>query len=203
MNPASSPRQYDDTPRGQQDDPAREGIPPRVVRPVSPDTSTIDFGDILPIEIEVRLNGKVYILKEADGGSCAKYRDAITRAAQIGPDNKPIRYDGVAEAELMFLSLCLWESKGKTYRRVSIDVIRSWPNKVIDRLHSKAVEISNMLGDSDNKEKKDNPTSLNGDTEETEDTGDARDSERLDSKDSNETGNGSPNNLRPEVWAKN
>jgi hypothetical protein len=126
--------------------------------------NTLDFSDLQPIEIEVKVGPVTYILTEASGGAAIKYRNALMRASKLEKDkegNEAFVYDGsreygIADADAVLVSNCLYfpGKDGKLVLSngipdqsylVPINIIRGWPVRVQDALYRKIKEISDGL----------------------------------------------------------
>lgn len=117
----------------------------------------IDFGDLQPTVIPVKYGGKLYFLTEASVGAAVAFRNATTRAARV-LDNKVQGFDGLADAEPILISKCLYAEKdGKlpvnpdgtpdSQYLVPLEVLMRWPNQVQRRLFDKVREVSPGLID--------------------------------------------------------
>jgi hypothetical protein len=100
-----------------------------------------DFDNLEPICISVRYKGVEYILKEASEGSACKYRNATLNAYRTDEQGKVIGYAGLADAEPLLVSECLFTTDDK---RVPLETIRTWPARIVSPLFEKAKEISNL-----------------------------------------------------------
>lgn len=120
----------------------------------------LDFNDLSPIEVPVSIDGRSYILREATGDAACRYRNALLACTQLGPEGKPSSVKGMADAEPLLVSLCLFDDAGKP---VSGPTIRKWPARVLKALFDKATEIS-QLGEEedDNDDKEAAKKSLSG-----------------------------------------
>lgn len=107
--------------------------------------AAIVFEDIAPIEVEVKIDGKEYRLREATVDSAAKYRNASIRAARM-VDGKVVGLDGVSEAELALVMGCLFSAndKGQYIVPVARFLLESWPDRVLRELFKRAKEISGL-----------------------------------------------------------
>lgn len=117
-------------------------------QPINAPTDEYDFDDLSPQEIPVRVAGKRYVLREGTGGDVIKYRNMIIKATRLGADGKPAGMDGFADCEPYLLARCLFEQAegpdGKvTERKVSEQLVNSWPNRVQKKLFQK---LSDMTG---------------------------------------------------------
>lgn len=95
-----------------------------------------------PVEVPVTIDNKKYILREATGDAVTKWKNLIMSKAKLGPDGKPIAYQAMADCEPILVSYCLVEKNNNT--PVSVETIRSWPNRVQSALFEKAKEISEV-----------------------------------------------------------
>lgn len=108
----------------------------------------LNFDDLAPIEIPVKVGGKAYLLREASGDAACKWRNALLKATRLGPEGKPVSIDGMADTEPLLISLCLFETADNgdgsrtATKPVSIATIRSWPARVQAKLFAKCKDIS-------------------------------------------------------------
>lgn len=109
--------------------------------PTSKSLDDLDFSDITPIELPVRINGKSYTLREATGDAACKYRNEMLKCTTLGPDGKPSTIRNMADVEPLLISLCLFDDKN---RMVHHSIIRSWPNRVQNKLYETAKRISEL-----------------------------------------------------------
>lgn len=101
--------------------------------------------DLTPVEIPVKIGGKNYILREADGAAAVQYRNAMLSCTQIGTDGKPSSVKGMAGTEPLLVSLCLLTNEpSETRRAVMIDEVKAWPYRIQKGLYDKAKEISEL-----------------------------------------------------------
>lgn len=119
-----------------------------ITRSVSSDIlSGIDFSDLTPIEIPVKIGSKSYVLREASGDVACRYRNKLLQSTRFS-DGKPSSIEGMADAEPLLISLCLWEKyddKGATKERpVLLQEVRSWPSKIQKKLFDTAKRISEL-----------------------------------------------------------
>lgn len=115
-----------------------------------------DFNDLTPFSAPVKISGREYVLREADGEAAIAYRDASVRAAKF-TDGKLSGADGLAAAEAMLVSRCLFPvgDGGKVAETpVTERFVRSLPNRVFKRLYEKVKEVSD-IGTDDGTDPKD------------------------------------------------
>jgi hypothetical protein len=112
-------------------------------------TEILNFDDLAPVEVEVKVKGKKYILREATGHAAAQYRNAALKAAKM-VDGKVVGMDGLADAEPLLVSLCLYEledlgnGKPPRERPVPVQVVRGWPARLVTALFTKVRDISDL-----------------------------------------------------------
>ena len=96
-------------------------------------------GSLETVEIPVKIDGKDYVLREADGAAATSYRNQLLASMKLGPDGKPSSIHGLASVEPMLVSRCLFDEKNKS---VPLKVVEGWPSRVQKTLFAKAKEIS-------------------------------------------------------------
>ena len=102
---------------------------------------TIDLGDISLAEVNFKIGDNEFILKEASGEAACAYRNAILRSTELGPDGRPSKLSNLADTEPLLVSLCLFNIDG---RRISVNDVKKWPNRIVKKLFDKAKEISEL-----------------------------------------------------------
>lgn len=118
------------------------------------------FADIARIEVEVEIQGKPYILREANGDVHCKFRNALSKCARLGPDGNLQGITGdIADLMPMLVSLCLFEANGdgQFTKNVPVGIVRSWPMHVLKPLFLKAKEIGGF-DEADEDEPKNSPS---------------------------------------------
>lgn len=105
----------------------------------------MDFGDISPIVVPVKIAGRNYELREADGATSIAYRNASLACITLGPGGKAQKLKDMASVESLLVSMCLFTDKGMPVPRRTIE---GWPGRVQKALFEKAKDISD-LGESD------------------------------------------------------
>lgn len=110
----------------------------------------LDFNDLEPTQLPVRIGGKDYALCEANGAAATKYRNESLRRMKIR-DGKATDVGDLGDLEPLLVSLCLYEATlegdqvvevSKT--KVPIATIASWPARVQKRLFEEAKKISGL-----------------------------------------------------------
>ena len=108
----------------------------------------LDFGELNPAEVDVKIGGREYVLREASGDAACKYRNALLKATKLGPNGKPQSLDGVADSEPLLVSLCLFEkyrSGDEIKERPAIlPQVRGWPSRVQKTLFDRAKKMSGL-----------------------------------------------------------
>lgn len=106
------------------------------------------FEDLEPIEIPVKVGNKDMVLREVDEDGYTKYRNKIIAATRFGKDGKPTSVDGVANADPVLLSCCLFEKyqvgTETKLRPIPLVEILKWKSKIVRPLVEKAKEISDI-----------------------------------------------------------
>ena len=114
------------------------------------------FDDLQPIEVPVKYGNKAYILREASEDAAVKYRNAQARGARFGADGKPVSVESVADKEPLLVSLCLYHAdkeghisvtrEGRPDPRflVPLQVILTWPPRIVDALFKRLLKISEL-----------------------------------------------------------
>jgi hypothetical protein len=106
-------------------------------------------------QVEVEIQGKLYLLREATGAGAARWRGAVIRAARFGADGKVERLDGAADSELILVNECLVDASG---RRTPLQVLQGWPARVVKALFEEAKRISELDEAPGKKEEPTDPT---------------------------------------------
>lgn len=111
----------------------------------------LNWDSAAPIEETVTIGPSSYILREASGGAASKHKDATFKAVKVNNQTQTSTFGGIADADLVLLSECLFEDKtsaDKPDRRmlmpVQLATIRAWPNRIIEPLVKYLKEISGM-----------------------------------------------------------
>lgn len=92
-----------------------------------------------PQKQAVTIDGKQYEMREMDSNQHTKYKNALISCGELGADGKPTRFQGLADLEPLLVSLCLFDSEGYP---VSLDVIKTWPGRVVQALHGIAKHLN-------------------------------------------------------------
>src|SRR5215475_1087381 len=98
------------------------------------------------IEVPVKIGTTHYVLREADENAARVFRNAAVRGAKMN-DGKVVGIDGVGDIQSLLLSLCLFEKLPTGEPKnipVLLQVVRSWPSRIVKPLFDKAKEISQL-----------------------------------------------------------
>jgi hypothetical protein len=111
------------------------------------DVDQMNF-DLEPLEVQVTVGGKSYVLREASEDAACKWRNKIMSSTKL-TDGKPSSIDGIGDSEPLLVSLCLWEQHSSTkdevkQLKVPLEVVRSWPSRVVKKLHKWVMENSDL-----------------------------------------------------------
>lgn len=104
-----------------------------------------------PKEEEVTLGPISYVLREASSGTASKHKDATFKAVKVNNQTNTSTFGGIADADLVLLSECLFENKTPPNTTVlvagapvSVATVRSLPNRISEPLVEYLKEISGM-----------------------------------------------------------
>lgn len=96
---------------------------------------------------------KEFILREGSEDTIRQYRNIVLNGMTIGPDGKPSKIQGMADLDGFIVSQCLFECNGEgeaLKKPVGINLVRSWPRRVVKPLAERAKEISDIDQESEN-----------------------------------------------------
>lgn len=101
--------------------------------------------DLSPIEIPFTYQKVEYVLVEANNDAAVKWRNELMKAARM-KDGEVVSVNNMADTEPFLVSMCLFRLKedGKTRVAMTIPQVRALPNKVVQKLHAKVIEISEL-----------------------------------------------------------
>ena len=114
--------------------------------------------DVTIQTIPVIIGGTEYELREANGDTAARWRNAILKQTTINPETgKPSSVGQIADTESFLVALCLFEkSNGKPVSQIQV---KKWPSRVVKQLFDKVQEISDLKEDDDTEERAKNELS--------------------------------------------
>jgi hypothetical protein len=107
-------------------------------------SNELNFDSLTLIEVPVKIQGKTYTLREANGDAAVAYRNASLRGMTL-EDGKVKKLDGIASVEPLLVSMCLFfiDDDG-VEKNVDELTVRSWPGRVVKAIFNKAKEISEL-----------------------------------------------------------
>ena len=129
-------------------------------------TIDFDFDDLQLAKKTVRVNKQDYVLTEADTNAGTVYKNACLKATKLS-DGKVSGMDGMADAEPLLLSYCLYvaDAAGNMMTddkqqpmRVPLSVIKTWKNRITKKLFDWVKEVSEL-------HEKDDPAEIRKDIE--------------------------------------
>lgn len=103
-------------------------------------SENLDFDSLQPIELEVKIKGRVYALREASEGVAVDHRNAIL-ASTTFVNGKASSVRNLATVEPQFVSGCLFDDNGK---KVPVQIITTWPAKIVKKIYAEAKRISGL-----------------------------------------------------------
>lgn len=111
--------------------------------------TTEDLGSTEIIERPIRVNGKDYVIREADGDTASQFRGQQMSHLKISEGKAAGILPGLSGSELFLASKCLFEvipanDKGVTRRAVPLAVLKLWPDRITSRIFDIAQEISEL-----------------------------------------------------------
>ncbi len=122
----------------------------------SQDFGNLDFDDLTPIRIAMKIKGKWYAVVEASGETVRRYRNCQYKHTKLGAEGKPENIEGFANADSLLASLCLYEAEvveatrevTQLLKQVAESTILQWPGKV----QKKIVEVAKRISELDEEE---------------------------------------------------
>ena len=112
----------------------------------------IVFTDLAPLQVPVELGGNKFILTEASGNAAVEWKNAIMLATRM-EEGKVVGLGELADSEPLLVSKCLYYAdkdgglpvrgnQADPSKLVPLNLIRSWPAKVVRKLFQRVQEIS-------------------------------------------------------------
>lgn len=97
---------------------------------------------IIPVEEPISIDDRRYVLKELDGEGSIIWRTARhSKYVRDSVNGEIIDIKSEADLDSLLISLCLYDTSG---HRVSLETIKTWPQRVINVLAEKSVKISQL-----------------------------------------------------------
>lgn len=108
-----------------------------------------DFDDLAPWSRPFTYDGKPYLAREASADAARQFDNAKYRAGRWTDDGKTRVVEGLADAELVLLSLCVFEvyehpKEGTKERPVAQVQLKTWPARVTRKLFEAIKEASQL-----------------------------------------------------------
>ncbi len=106
----------------------------------------LDFSDSEFRVVDVKIGKNEYTLEEASGDAKCIYQNAMTKGVTLNSAGKPEKISGLADADPLLVSHCLFDSTGK---HVSVMFVRKLPDRIMEALVDEVKKMSNMLDTKD------------------------------------------------------
>jgi hypothetical protein len=120
-----------------------------------------NYENLSIIEEPFKVNGEEFFLRELSGEDVGRYRDAVVEAASIPEDKMKERMQGLAEADMLIVSMASFrKTDGKN---VTVEEVRKWPHRLLKPLAKRVKKISEM-----NVEEDSGPSSQSGEQSDTQ-----------------------------------
>ena len=108
---------------------------------------TFDDNDLAPREVQVKIRGEDYVLREADAFAAIRFRNAAVAGMRM-KDGKVVGVEGIANLESLLLSMCLFKVEQKNGERVLAKVTEGFvlklPSRISKQLFEQAKKISEL-----------------------------------------------------------
>jgi hypothetical protein len=105
-----------------------------------------DFDQGQPTEVKIRFQGKNWTLREASEETAVKMRGMQLSNARVVGGQLQANVDRIAESQAFLVSRCLFDDENKP---VKVEVIRSWPSRVVKPLFERCKEMSGLAEQDD------------------------------------------------------
>ncbi len=116
------------------------------------------FDDLAPVAIPVTFRGKHYVLTEASAGDVLAWRIRQYQHARFDAEGNATErsVQDVFESQTFLVSCCLYladrpgappldaEDNLDRSKRVPLEMVRAWPDRIIDKLLEKVMAISEL-----------------------------------------------------------
>lgn len=111
---------------------------------------TVDMGSTEILEKRICVNGKDYVVREADGETASKFRGHQMSHLKLSEGKAAGIMPGLSDSELFLVSRCLFEvittdavqGVGFNRRAVPLAVVKLWPDRVTSKIFEIAQELS-------------------------------------------------------------
>lgn len=116
----------------------------------------MDFDDLKPIEVSVKVKGKRYVLRQASAEAKAQFDNAKLRATKL-EDGKLVSLAGMADVEPLLVSLCLFnaDTDGRLpltadgdpdlTKLVPLKTVKLWDARIVADLFDRSKAISGLV----------------------------------------------------------
>ena len=106
--------------------------------------SDLIFDSIEPKSINVKIGNRVFILREATAQAACDFQNAVQSCTIYNDKGIRCGVKNLADVDIVLVKACLIETKDGGYHAVEEGGIRSWPDRIKDKLFRTACEISNI-----------------------------------------------------------
>lgn len=106
--------------------------------------SDLIFDSIEPKSINVKIGNRVFILREATAQAACDFQNAVQSCTIYNDKGIRCGVKNLADVDIVLVKACLIEIKDGGYHAVEEGEIRSWPDRIKDKLFRTACEISNI-----------------------------------------------------------
>jgi hypothetical protein len=120
-----------------------------------------NYENLSIIEEPFKINQEEFMLRELSGEDVGRYRDAVVEAASIPEANMKGRMQGLAEADMLIVSMASFRKKDG--ENVTVEEVRKWPHRLLKPLAKRVKKISEM-----NAEEESDPSSQSGEQSDTQ-----------------------------------
>lgn len=90
------------------------------------------------------IGGERYILVEASGEAGCNYKNAAAKAVKMDNKGRPTGIGDIASARPILVAGCLFKLVDDNRVPVALEVIKSWSDRIQQKLFDKAQELSGM-----------------------------------------------------------
>jgi len=111
------------------------------------------------IEIPVKIEDREYVLVEASADDAKIWRANNFQSIETKEQGRGKLLErksnfnaGIANSQILLVSLCLKKIEGNTRVNVRQEIIASWPNKLVEMLFQKSQEISGLRDEDQDEE---------------------------------------------------
>lgn len=102
------------------------------------------FDSIEPKAINVKIGNRVFTLREATAQAACDFQNAVQACTVYNEKGIRCGVKNLADVDIVLVKACLIEIKDGGYHAVDEGEIRSWPDRIKDKLFQVACEMSNI-----------------------------------------------------------